>query len=464
MSDLLGIDLGTRAIKVGRCDETGRQVSLATNAYRQPDEDALPLGRIWEALAETAREVIDSTRDRGEVAGIGISSQVNSFALIGREGEPITDVFLWTGDWAQQAAVRINRQGNPASTIQAVGMSSLTGRQLLPKCAHLREQQPTVWRLARGIRQLADLVTHRLTGEHVTSASLWSPTGFYNLAGQNWWSAALERLHIEEDMLPRLAPTGSVAGRLAEEAARTLNLPAGIPVAVGTSDYLAGAISVANVTPHHASLSTETSMHGLVTHERRPPAMTNGLIGRHPADTNLWYALTWSSLSMTALSTCLDGTEEAPPASELLEYACHLPDEQAGWTARRADPKDVKAGFIYRPLAQAPSEPQSQPHTAQRLRAVVNLINVEIERLLDEARAGQHIESVAVTGEASRSEAWMRLLAYQLCLPVLRPEVPEACVRGAALCGGLAAGILPSLIEAPPDDCHTFPPTVPIRS
>ncbi len=427
MADTLGIDLGTTAIKVGRFDARGMPIALASRRYHVPDEHAIPVERVLDAVQEVLREVMQTTREREAPAGIGIASQVNSFALIDEHGRPLSDLFLWTGNWADAEAERLHDSLALETMQTATGMTRLTGQLMLPKCLHLSERESQVWQEASGIRQLADLVTLDLTGEHVTSPGLWSLTGLYDFARQCWWPEALDRLGISPDTLPPLQPAGNVAGRLRKSIAVELALPAGIPVAVGTLDHLAGMIGAGHIQPGMGTLSLGTATCVVVTHAMRPPAMSEGVIGRHPANTDHWYALTWSGLGTLAPEQCRQQVAAETPLSELMAIACSHP-------------------------VPAPDSP------AHGMRVVVEQINTEIRRLLEHACAESSLEFLAVIGGGAQSDAWMQMLADELRIPLLRPASVEAAAAGAARLGAYAAKRIPSLDQLQTAEGTTFLP------
>jgi len=455
MTDTLGVDLGTSAIKIARFDEHGELIACVSRPYRRPQEHEVAFERIWSALADGARELITLTPDRPPVAAIGLASQTNSFALLAPDQRPLSAVYLWTGRFADREARQLNRNLGPARIARAIGMTALTGQLLAPKWRYLEQHRPEFFSGRPCAWLLPDLITHRLCGHAFSDPSLWSLTGLYDLDGRGWWSPMLKRLHLTPDRLPHLAVAGAAAGPLLPETARELLLPPGIPVAVGTLDHLAGAIGVGNLSPGEASLSMGTTSCVVITHARRPSAMEGGVVGRHPGDPSLWYALAWSGLSTTSLDWCACEYGGGRSLADLIEEAGRVPAGADGWQAHPRNPEDGEAGFDFTRLTAGPAE---RPAGGEAMRAVLECVTAVVRTLLTRASDGVPVEHLTVLGGGAQSDVWPQILANELGTIVARPTCVEASARGAATLAALAAGLIPSLAVRSAATARNFTP------
>jgi xylulokinase len=279
----------------------------------------------------------------------------------------------------------------------------------------------------------------------------------YDLERDAWWAEMLERLELTPDRLPRLSAGGSPAGTLRREVAEMLGLPAETLVAVGTLDHLAAAVGTGNTRPGRASLSTGTASCVVVTRGERPQAVDGGVIGRHPAATGLWYALTWSGLSSTGLNWYARQVGAEDRLGELLDDAASVPPGADGWTARPRDAGRGDAGFdfTHRDAGFAPGTTQgpaiTPPSDGQAMRAILDCLCQEVRALLDRAAGGEPVERLTAIGGGARSNIWPSALPHALGIPVELPHCSEASARGAALLAAHAAGLVPSLVDGWPD-------------
>jgi len=450
MSDTLGIDLGTSSIKVARFDAGGEMTALATRPFHQPDEHEVPFDRIWNTLVDAIREV---ARSHANIAAVGLSSQTNSFAPIDHDSQPLTPVYLWTGDWANDEAGEIAEIIEPQRLAETTGMTQLTGQLLLPKCLSLKKRKPRLWSKMASIQLLPDLVTQRLCGQAVTDPSLWSLTGLFDLGSRSWWSTTLDLLEINGEQLPILKSAGASAGQLSDAVADELSLQAGIPVAVGALDHLAAAVGVGNVRPGLASLSIGTASCVVVTRKNRPPPMDNGVIGRHPADPELWCALTWTGLSSAGLTWYSQQVNR--PVADLLNEASQSQTEADGWRVNPRDPNNAAAGFNFRDTTSAHRD---QPTDTQAVAAILECLTDEIEQLVNRATGDTTIEQLIAIGGGAQSDLWLKTIARQLGLSVARPTCIEAGARGAARFAALAAGQIDSLADVEPQADTVYRP------
>jgi xylulokinase len=83
------------------------------------------------------------------------------------------------------------------------------------------------------------------------------------------------------------------------------------------------------------------------------------------------------------------------------------------------------------------------------VRAVLEGVAFGLRDSLDLIRElGEDPQSARASGGGARSELWLRILASVLEVPVERPRVEEGAAYGAALLGGVAAGVFADAGEA----------------
>lgn len=425
MTDTLGIDLGTTAIKIGRFDPDGRVVRIVARAYHDPSEHDVPPERIWQALTDATSELIGATHERGPIVGIGLASQTNSFLLLNEQSEPLTPVHLWTSSFADRQAEQISRQLGCEAIANTTGMMSLNGQYLAPKLLYLREHAPAIWSQIRSVWLLSDWITWRLCGAAVTDPSLWLLTGMYDLKIGGYWTDILELLDLSADQLPMISWAGRPAGKLMPEAARALGLPPGVPVAVGALDHLAAAIGVGNVAPGTVSISTGTATCVVVTHSERPYPIPDGVIGRHPADESKWFRLAWSGLSSSGLTWYARqaGGEHLLP--DLLANA----ESASSWQAVPRNPANAAEGFDFRA---SDGHSDSVPSHHEAMGAILRCLTDELIRLLRLAAGEQRIQQLTILGGGARSDQWLRMIGDAAGITAARPECIDASVAGAA--------------------------------
>lgn len=237
----LGIDLGTQSVKVLLLSAAGQVVGKGSSSYpvfaAQPGWSESTPEAWWEGTIKAVGEAVGDFS--AEVRAVGLSGQMHGVVLSDRQGNALRPAILW----ADSRAVRelehfrglTDRERRELANPITVGMAG-------PTLLWLERHEPTVYKAARWALQPKDWLRTRLTGAVATDPSDASGTLLYNVAANRWAENVVAKLGLREGMLPEVAPSASVAGTLTRAAAEKLELPQGIPVAVGAADTAAAAL------------------------------------------------------------------------------------------------------------------------------------------------------------------------------------------------------------------------------
>jgi xylulokinase len=123
----------------------------------------------------------------------------------------------------------------------------------------LKRHEPEVFSKAKHFYTTLESVTGFLCGNFVTDPTNIALTRLYDYKAGCYIPEALEFLGITEDMLPTVAPCGSVAGKLLKSTADKCGLPEGIPVYVGAHDQYCASIGSGVTEPGQLLIATGTA-------------------------------------------------------------------------------------------------------------------------------------------------------------------------------------------------------------
>jgi sugar (pentulose or hexulose) kinase len=235
---VLGLDVGTTAVKAAMFDTDGSEVSQgrAPTPWRtvptgaEIDPDAL-LG----AAVAAAREAV-AAAGAARVVAVGVASVAETGVLLGRDGRPVVPGIAWHDSRGEAEAAQLADDLGAEAFAARVGLpaSSLCS---LAKYRWLREHVPES---ERGVRWLnvAEWVVAGLGGEPAPELSLSSRTGFYDLHARAPWDEALAWAGAPPGFVsvpvPAGTPMGTVSGALPEARGAVLT--------VGGHDHLAAAV------------------------------------------------------------------------------------------------------------------------------------------------------------------------------------------------------------------------------
>ena len=443
---LMGIDLGTTAVKVGIFDaQSGEMLGVARSEYSptSPRTGWMELEgeTYWHAVVEATREA-HAAAGKPEVIGIGLSSQGQTFLPLDADLRPLRPAIVWLDTRAEDEARRINDAVAADELRLRRGATAVNTVDSAPKILWLRENEPETWAQTRHLVMLPDFIGLRLTGELRLDLSNAGSTAMVDRTQDDWWQEMLDVVGVPREWLSPLGGPGEPIGQLTEEAADELGLREDATVSLGCNDQLAGAVGAGNIAPGLASGTVGTAMAIVVT-SAETHADEGGFDGRH-AVPGLHYLLTYTKTSGVLLTwlrdllgagdydTLLAEAQEAPLGCDGLICLPHF-----SGTATPSFRSDVRGGFVGLSLG------HGRPHM---IRSVIEAVCFCARQALElAAEAGQPVAELRVLGGAARSDWWMQLMADITRTPLSVPACPDAAVLGAAIFGGVAAGVLDSI-------------------
>jgi xylulokinase len=420
---LVGLDVGTTGVKALALSPAGEVLVRAEHGYplatpqpgwaEQDPED-------WWRAAEAA------LRDVGWEEGqpLGFSGQMHGLVVLGREGRPIRPAILWNDGRTGAECAEIEERVGFDRLVGLTGNRALAGFTA-PKLLWLRRHEPETFAAIRHVLLPKDYVRYRLTGERAIDAADASGTLLFDVAARRWSDEVLAALDLPGDWLPAVHESTEIAGA-GDQAAAALGVgidrPGPLSVVLGTSGV------VFAVLPSFVA---------------DPQARLHVFCHAVPGTWHAMGVMLSAAGSLRWLREVVGGgfdelvaeAERWPPGAEGLLFAPYL----AGERTPHADP-DARGAFAGLGLR----------HDRGALaRAVLEGVAFGLRDSLELLR-GLGVDPTVgrVSGGGARSELWLRVVASVLGLPLERTAVEEGSAFGAALLGGVAAGVFGSAAEA----------------
>jgi xylulokinase len=277
-----GVDSSTQATKVELRDlESGALIGSG----RAPHPDTTPPkseqdpAAWWNALVLAMSRALGDAASRGaraaDVVALAVAAQQHGLVALGEGGAVIRPAKLWNDTESASDARRLVDRLGAAAWAEGCG-SVPVATFTVTKLAWLRRREPKVFERISSVMLPHDWLTYRLTGARVTDRGDASGTGYWSPADDRYRLELLDLVDDQVDWPPRLPvvrPADAVAGELLGSVAAELGLPAGIPVAVGTGDNMAGALGIAMTAGDVAvSLGTSGTIYALHDRPTRDPS------------------------------------------------------------------------------------------------------------------------------------------------------------------------------------------------
>jgi xylulokinase len=437
---LIGIDVGTGAVKAILIGLDGNV--LAT--FSQPYPTSRPRSGFVEQWPEDWMEgllkaltAFASAIDPRRVAGIGLSSQVNTHVFVDAAGDPLLPAIVWQDTRCGGDAATLDSRISPTQKARWFGgPMPIDASNALSRMAWVARVRPDIYRRTRYVLLPKDFCALRLSGavssDPISAVGLVDTELAYVIDLIAMIPGAAERL-------PALHAFTHRAGTVRE------GLPcAGVPIFTGTMDAWAGMFGVGAVRDGNAMyLSGTSEVPGLISSRHVP---TPGVIVFPPYEgIRLHVAPTQSGGAALAwLSTLLNRSADdlsalvaaTPPSDSVPIFLPHLQGERAPlW--------DVKSRGVF-----ARIETASGPGELARAVFEGVAFSARLAFEASERSAGLKVNVLNLGGGGARSDIWCQIRADVFGRTMQRVKTLDAGTLGAAMIAGVGAKAMPSIPAA----------------
>lgn len=263
---LLGYDLGSSSVKASLVDAaTGQTVASAHSPSEEMPMLAVRAGWAeqdpemwWEHAHKSTQACLQKAGINGtNIAAIGISYQMHGLVCVDKDQKVLRPSIIW----CDSRAVEI---GNTA--FQQLGekyclehLLNSPGNFTASKLKWVKDHEPHIFSKIDKVMLPGDYLAMKLTGEIVTTVSGVSEGVLWDFRERTLSARLLELYGIPSSMLPTLASTFSVQGKLQSKQAELLGLKAGIPISYRAGDQPNNAFSLNVIHPGETAATAGTS-------------------------------------------------------------------------------------------------------------------------------------------------------------------------------------------------------------
>jgi xylulokinase len=445
---LIGLDAGTSATKACAFTLQGRAVAEAAVRVEvsqpEPGFAEQPASDLIEsALAALAGVATQVGAD--SVAGIGLTGQMGGLILVDGSGAALSPHLSWLDG---RAGPEIERamSSDGERILELGGLAPY----LVPKAGWWRREHPTSYRQAAVMVEPAGYIALQLSGAGAEEA--WidrSSSGFTGLVDVREAKVAPELADfwaISPELVPRVVEAGRLVGGLSVAAARRTGLAQGLPIAAAPGDGPCGWLGAGAVDPGTIVDTAGTSDHiGICATRYAPDIEGRVLICLASAIPGLWHLQGYTSGTGLTQRWLLD-TLSGDSAEQLEALAEHVPPGSEGAICL---PHFGGRVCPYQPAVSGGFVGLTWRHRREHLyRALLKSVAYEYGCYLEAARRldpDTRPTEVRVIGGGAVSRLWTRIKADALAVRYVTLEPGSYTCWGAALCAGVAVGLVDDL-------------------
>lgn len=462
MKLLIGLDIGTTAMKIALFDVQGTLLAVSAQEY-----DLLTPGPgcveedpevYWNAFCTGLADLKRQYRiEQGSQISLAMSAQGETIFFLDKEGLPLCNAIVWMDNRAVEEAEELEGKFGNELCYKKTGQVSFEACWPASKILWMKKNRPEIFEKTDKFLLIEDYFIYRLTGKFATEPSLVCSSTYWDIIEKCYWQEMLNYLGIREEQLAPVRESGEIVGKILPDVAAELGLGEEVTICTGALDQAAGAIGAGNI---HEGMFSETIGAALAVSvpvnkpvfdpAQKMPLFCFPVKGMYMIHTFTnggmtlrWFRDKFCEIEMLAdQKGCGDAydmisrqAEKIPPGCDGLVMLPHLAGSLAPDTNGKA--KGVWFGFTLQ-------------HTkAHFMRAIMESLGYILKRNIEAlGNMGIQVKEIRSLGGGSKSAVWSQIKAdiNQVTLETVKSA--EAASLGAAILAGTAAGIFDSVKTA----------------
>ncbi|NWQ43662.1 xylulokinase [Bacillus sp. EB106-08-02-XG196] len=451
MKYVIGVDLGTSAVKILLVNQNGEVCKEVSKSYpliieKSGYSEQNPEEWVKKTTAGLAELVQQFDGDVNDIEGISFSGQMHGLVLIDKNHQVLRNAILWNDTRTTKQCQEIYDVVGKKRLLEVTKNPALEGFTL-PKILWVKENEPEIFERASVFLLPKDYLRYRLTGNIHMDYSDAAGTLLLNIAKREWSSEILERFGLSPEFCPPLVESHGFVGTVTAEFALETGLSETTRVFAGGADNACGAIGSGILAEGKTLASIGTSGVVLSYEERNDLDFEGKVHYFNHSEENAYYtmgvtlaagySLSWfkdTFAEKEAFGQFLAGIDEVPAGSNGLLFTPYLVGERTP----HAD-SNIRGSFIGIDAA------HERKHFA---RAVLEGITFSLNESIEIFRSsGKVIDSIISIGGGAKNDTWLQMQADVFNAKIEKLTSEQGPGMGAAMLAAYGCGWYPSLKE-----------------
>lgn len=454
---MMGIDLGTTAIKVIVMTPDGQVTVSATGQYptRTPHPGWVEQNPEdwWEAAVKAIQFCTRSIRP-ADISAVSFSGHMSAQVLLDDNGKVLLPSIL-VADARSVEETRMLREGYLKEFVDRTGNEPIDAFTV-SKLLWIKRHHPGVLDKAKVFLFPKDFLRYKLTGERGTEPTDAGNSLLFERSTGDWSRDLIDQLGLANGIFAPIRSSSEITGYINREAASVTGLLEGTPVITGAADMACSQLGTGATQAGTLAVTLSTSAQVVLHVDQSSPAAA-GQITFHPSAV---------PGSMYAMGTVFTGGLGVDWGYRLLSGKSNLTTEDFEaidtLSARMGGIQPGSLGLMFMPFLGGSGTPHFDPRdraswlglsTGQPkellLHSIMEGIAYNIRESMEVFQSlGQAVHKVHLGGGGSRNKVWAKMIGDVLGKEVLLLNNRDASALGAAMLAGVGSGIYATIEEA----------------
>lgn len=458
---LTGIDVGTTGARCALFDFYGNMVASEyceyASTYPKPGWVEQDLDDMVQQTMEACKATITKSGvDPKEIASIGFSTQRSVTVPVHADGSKVRPMLSWQDARTGAEVADMLKLIDVGKYYDISGMPMGT-TWIITKVLWMRKNEPELYKQTHKFVQNQDAVLKAFgADDFYTDLSDMAFYGVWDVGKAEWNQELCDLFGVTPDMFGKPTAPGTQVGVITPAIAERTGFAVGTPLCVGAGDQNCGVVGMGSIQSGMATVTLGTAGLAILSLDKRIPGFGGMMITNH-AMPGMWEMEGLSNAAASSYRWFRDvvGTHEKYQE----KHNGHSAYEYLNELAKQA-PVGSK-GLLYLPYLGTAATPRWNANARsafigmsfahgrpEMARSVLEGVALEIRDMMDGwLKAGVELKVLRIGGGATKSPLWNQIQADVYGRPVETLKVGESTVLGAALLGGVGAGVFKSIPE-----------------
>lgn len=451
MKYVIGVDLGTSAVKILLVNRLGDVVNEVSKSYpliqdKTGYSEQNPNDWVDQTIEGLSDLLGDFDGDSEDIEGLSFSGQMHGLVLLDENNEVVRNAILWNDTRTTGECQEIYEKVGRKRLLEITKNIALEGFTL-PKILWVKNNEQENFAKSKTFVLPKDYVRYRLTGQLHMDYSDAAGTLLLDANTNDWSKEICTMLNMDHALCPPLVESHEEVGCILPEVAKKTGLSSKTRVFAGGADNACGAIG-AGVLQEGKTLASIGTSGVVLTYEKNSDLDFQGKVHyfKHAAEDAFYsmgvtlaagYSLNWFKETFAeneSFDSLLDEIDSISEGSRGLLFTPYL----AGERTPHVD-ATIRGSFIG-----IDSSHQRKHFALAILEGITFSLNESVEIF---RASGKNINEIISIGGGAKSDTWLQMQADIFNANVIKLESEQGPGMGAAMLAAYGSSWFSSLQE-----------------